>query len=285
MRRLVWPVAVWLLLAWPGHANTIGEMAFEVYPLAQADTLSTFEAVKALVGEDGNVLLDARNNRLLVNTTPAHHTLLADLFTKLTLPPRNVRIEVSFSRRGHSRDTGAALHGGVQVDIGPDRTSGAVVLNPELRNQTTTTSSDVKQILLVSSGHEARLEVGEQVPYVDWLLEYGRRWGYLEGTVQWRNVGAHLVVQATVLGDGSTVRIRLTPELSGYADDDRVRTQFARAATEVTVASGQTVSIGGLNKDENFYSRFLIGFDRSGSRQTLDISLTPFVTEVGSTRP
>ncbi len=82
-----------------------------------------------------------------------------------------------------------------------------------------------------------------------------------------------------MLDDGSHIRVKLTPALSGYVDHTLLRSQFARVATEVTVADGQSFSIGGLTKDESFYSKFLVGFDRSGRTQTLDITLTPRVME------
>ena len=73
------------------------------------------------------------------------------------------------------------------------------------------------------------------------------------------------------------IRIRLTPELSGLVDGNVLHTRFSGVATEVVVQHGQTFQIGGLDKDNDFYSRFLVGFDRSGGQQKLNITLTPHI--------
>jgi type II secretory pathway component GspD/PulD (secretin) len=137
----------------------------------------------------------------------------------------------------------------------------------------------VAQTLLVASGRQASLRVGESVPYVDWFVDYGTRYGYLQQSINWKDVGASLIVEPVVIGEGPMIRIRLTPELSGLVDGNVYRTSFSRVATEIVVQDGQTFQIGGLDKDEDFYSRFLIGFDRSGSRQALNITLTPRIVD------
>jgi hypothetical protein len=45
------------------------------------------------------------------------------------------------------------------------------------------------------------------------------------------------------------------------------------------VQDGQTFQIGGMDKDNDFYSRFLIGFDRSGAQEALNITLTPHIVD------
>jgi hypothetical protein len=76
------------------------------------------------------------------------------------------------------------------------------------------------------------------------------------------------------------IRIRITPELSGLVNGHSLRTRFSRVATEVVVQNGQTFQIGGLDRDTDFYSRFLVGVSRSGSQQSLDILLTPRIMDV-----
>jgi type II secretory pathway component GspD/PulD (secretin) len=250
---------------------------FEVYPLGFADGPSAVEMVNAMVGSTGNVSLDEKNHRLLVFTTEEKHGEVANLMQKLDVAPKNVRIDVRFNEASRRQDTGAGIgaSGGIVREEGLTRTRFRV--SPRIENTTLTTSSDVTQTLLVASGREGVLRVGESVPYVDWLVDYGLQWGYLQQRISYRDVGSSLIVEPTVIGDGPFVRIRLTPELRGLVDGNVYRTRFARVATEVTVQDGQTFQIGGLDKDSEFYSRFLVGFDRGGNRQALDITLTPHI--------
>jgi type II secretory pathway component GspD/PulD (secretin) len=247
---------------------------FEIYPLGGLDPTGAEQLARQLAGPDGSVVLDPKNDRLLILTTRERHQQLAEVFKKADISPRNVRIEVRFVGDTQEEESEASVRGSGQVVVGKE-TQAAITVRPTLRKETTTTSTDVTQTLLVASGREGYLRVGESVPYLDWFMDYGIQWGYLVQRVAWQEVGAYLVVQPTVLGDGPHVRVRLVPELSGTVEGRPLRTRFARVATEVDARDGESIRIGGLSKDESFYSRFLIGRSRSSSRGRLDIVLTP----------
>lgn len=197
---------------------------------------------------------------------------VADAADRMT---ENVRIDVRFRDRGDTRESGAALRGEGEVIFRPGGVNGAVVLRPELRHQTTETRADTTQFIVSASGREAMLRVGERVPHVDWIMEYGWRGGYITSQLHWEEVGAFLVVTPTILPDRRTVLVRVTPELRGQVDGQPHHTRFSALSTEVIVRDGETISLGGLAEDREFYSRFLIGFDRAGERRSLDIELTP----------
>ena len=57
-------------------------------------------------------------------------------------------------------------------------------------------------------------------------------------------------------------------------------TRFTTVATEVVVTDGVPFTLGGLNENKDFYSRFLVGRSRSGSSQNLDIELTVHIVPV-----
>lgn len=256
-----------------------GQSRFEVYNLGFADAPSAVELVKAIIGPTGSVSLDEANHRLLVVATDEGHAQVANMMRKLNVPPRNVRIEVRFIGSSSQQNVGAGIgaSGEIVRDEGITRTK--IKVKPHIENTTITSSSDVAQTLLVASGRQGFLRVGESVPYVDWFMDYGLQYGYLRQRINWKDVGASLIVEPTVMGEGPMIRIRLTPELSGLVDGNVYRTSFSRVATEVVVQDGQTFQIGGLDKDNDFYSRFLIGFDRSGGQQALNITLTPHIAD------
>jgi type II secretory pathway component HofQ len=270
-----WCVIFLFALLVLGASAQQGQNRFEVYPLGFADAPSAVEMVKAIVGPTGSVSLDEANHRLLVVATDENHAQVANMMRKLNVPPKNVRIEVRFVGSSSQQNVGAGIgaSGEIVRDEGISRTR--IKVKPHVENTSIVASSDVAQMLLVASGRQGVLRVGESVPYVDWFVDYGLRYGYLQQRVNWKDVGASLIVEPMVIGDGPMIRIRLTPELSGIVDGNVYRTSFSRVATEVVVQDGQTFQIGGLDKDSDFYSRFLIGFDRSGGEQALKITLTP----------
>ena len=275
-------LAVGLLLAffsWAGASPLGAEpQAFEMHPIGFAEPETALALAREIVGEDGFVALDRRHARLLVRTEAARHVQLRSLLARLDVPPRNVRIEVEFDQafEDHARHADLGIEGGVVV-TGRDA-SGRVTLRPSVGDRRTRGRDRTRQSLLVASGREATLRVGERVPYLQWIHRWGIRHGVLEGEIRWQDVGAFLAVEATVIGEGPLVRIRLTPTLSGRVEGRPHEVRYAEAATEVTVSDGQTLSIGGLARDHDFYERFLVGFDRSGGTRRLDIRLTPHIS-------
>ena len=113
------------------------------------------------------------------------------------------------------------------------------------------------------------------MPHLAWFLEYGRRYGLIRPEVQWERAGAFLIVRPQVLDGGRLIRLELVPELRAFSDGRRMPVRFTRAATEVVVQSGQTVQLGALHKDAQFYRRFLVGRESGGTEASMDILLTP----------
>jgi hypothetical protein len=55
--------------------------------------------------------------------------------------------------------------------------------------------------------------------------------------------------------------------------------KVVNVATEVMALNGVPFSLGGLNEHRDFYSRFLVGVDKTGAKRTLDIVLTAQIVE------
>ena len=251
------------------------ENRFEIYPLGLADGAPIELMARSIVGDDGTVTLDTRNQRLLVMATDDEHRKIADVVGKAAIAPRNVRIEVSFAGAQSSREREASVSGnvGVQREDGVTRTRWKI--QPRVVDRTVIENANARQQLLVASGREGRLLVGEQLPYLTWLIDYGIQHGVIREQLQWRDVGSFLIVEPTVIGDGPLIRVRVIPELSGTVNGAPWRTRYAGVATEVTVSDGETVTIGASDRNRDFYERFLIGVRSGGAAERQTITLTP----------
>ncbi len=244
---------------------------FRVHPLGFVEMEVAEATAKAIVGAEGTVVPDRRQQRLLVRATESEHRRLADALAALNRPPPNIRIDVEFDDLSSDRRRGASVSGGGV--FGPGVSDVSIGLSVE--DRTTRAHDRVRQSLVVASGREALLRVGERVPYLAWLDGWGRRAGLYSTEIQWEDVGAFLAVEPTLIGEGPEIRIRLIPELSGRVAGRPHRIRFAAAATEVIARAGEPISLGGLARDHEFYSRFLVGADRGGSARSLNITLTP----------
>jgi type II secretory pathway component GspD/PulD (secretin) len=258
--------------------NQPPKRSFKAYAFSVAEPESVFGEVRGIVGTEGRVIHDSTNGRLLVIATPEQHELIAELIKSVTVAPRNVQIQVRIVDAGSSVERGASANVRGTVVVPHTERSG-VAGTIRLQDQTTHTSRDSTQLITVMSGGSASISVGEEVPFVDWFFDYGVRCGYLQPTIRWQQVGARLVVEPHVLGDGKYIRVSLVPELSYLVDGKNLVTAFVNAATEVTVANGQEMRIGGSTGNQEFMSRFLIGYDSTRNRRAVDIILKPTILE------
>lgn len=270
------PIAFCLLILLPSLAPAVD---VETYPLHGSDPAPVLDVVRALMGDDGKVVYDRSGDRLIVVAPADVQRAVSGALKKLATPARNVRLTLTVLDVGRQERRGAGVTGSGRVVITPRGTRGQARITPHLQHQTTDTSSHTAQILMVQSGREGVLKVGKEVPFVSWLIERGRHWGYLQQQVTMQPIGAYLRFSPRIVGDGPMVSIRVTPELTGLVDGRQRSIRYTQAATELTVRSGQSFTIGGLNESNDFYRKFLIGVDRGGNHRSLSISGTASILQ------
>jgi hypothetical protein len=273
--RFFWVLVVALVFGGAARAQLPAPSNLVFYTVLHADLESVRETVVGLLGSEVPVILDRAGGRLIVNTTPERHALVEQLLKGLDVALLNVRIEVRLKLKEHIGDRGAAIGGsGRSRPTGRGRVSEFKV-NPRANDDRTEEDEEIQQILLVESGREGSLRVGESVPYLDWLQEYGVNRRIFQQQIRWQEVGAFLTVQPQVIGSGPLIRLRITPELRGLVDHNPLRVKYSTLTTEVTVSDGESVDLGGLDKSRDFYGRFLVGLDRENNERSLAITLTP----------
>ena len=280
--RRGWLAACGAALLWTGTcavADTNEAQVLKTYPL-DPNNEAILQTVRTLAGKDGVVNPDRANSRLLVITTAARHAQIQAAVPNLTCVARNVQVTVRFQQAGRQQQRGVSVGGRGTYPEPDPRRKGSLRVRVSAINNTSTTSGDTAQLLTVSSGRTAALFIGQEVPHLDYLMDYlvGQR--VLAERIAWERVGAQLVVQPTIIGDGPNINIRLYPQLSGTVAGRPFTRQFIELATEVEVADGRTLQIGGLGRHAEFYNRFLVGVQQDGTVQSLGISVTPHILPV-----
>lgn len=265
--------ALCLLLCLGALATAGTNLVFRVHPLMFADPEPAADLARQIVSPAGKVTLDTAHGRLLVMATEDQHRQITDLIRQISVQPPNVQIQVRIRDAGSDASRGIGVtsaHGGVIVG---NSVRGGGEIRGFLGDQTTLSSRDSVQLLTVSSGKRAWINVCEETPYVEWFLDYGVRFGYLQAGIAWRQVGARLAVEPRVIGDGQMLQVKLIPELSYFVDNKLMTTAFINAATEVTVANGAEFHVGSTDQNREFMNRFLIGSDRTRQQRAVDIVL------------
>ena len=271
-----------LLGLWVALVPARAQVTVEVYSYSYADPALLSEAVKALVPGERKVILNPVRQELMVVAEGSVQAQVKQLITRLDRPVPNVQIRVDFAGSGVETATGGGVNISGEILRSPGGgTSRAVQIAPRLQAQKTTMQSNASQFLTVTSGKEAKLSVGQRIPYLDWMMTQGLAFSTTQASVGWQEVGAFLVIQPVVVGEGPNrmVKVKLTPELSGTVDGRPQQVRYSRVATEVMAREGQTVSLGGLAQSNEFFSRFLVGMDHNGATQNLRITLTPDILD------
>ena len=250
------------------------ERQFKVYGVLNVTDLAVQELVTTVIGTEGKLVVDTRGSQFLVMALPKQHEMIATLLAELNKPRPNVRVVVTTdeSDRSSGGSVGVTGHGGVVIT--EKGTTTRYRVQPHLSARSSSQTSMTAQTIVMQSGTEGTLWVGQEVPYVDWLLERGRHWGYLTATTEFRRVGASLVAEATAVGDTGMIRLRIIPVLSAFADGRNQRIRFMEAATEMVVRSGVPTPLGGLDQHGEFYDRFLVGMTKGGHSRRINITVT-----------
>lgn len=269
MSRSIW-LFLFLVAAPVLHAE---KMVAEVYPLDIADFETASQIASAIVSKEGKLVAEKDHNRLILYDYPEKQAELSRALRNVRAPMNNVRIRVAFKDHSTSQRDSVSVEGG--------RRSGSISVEADqlhvIRN------SNVQQELLVISGGKAKLRIGTDLPYADWFWSYGIQQGFWNGGVKWKEVGAQMVVEPYVIGD--RIRVRLTPEFSYLLDEKTITTAIEKLTTEVVVADGQEINLGGLPvSDTEFYSHFLIGYTHGGEKRSLQITLKPTIEPLGPSR-
>lgn len=238
-------------------------------------------AIEALAGETGSVAWDKKNGTVVVYAGPDEQAMIKELIAGLQVQTRNISLNVttrSISATAVS-DFGADVS--AKVAATPTKTGYRVKVTPRAVEQATRNSSGSEQSLTVSDGCEGILRIGHEIPNEDWLMSHAGDWGCAPVSIRMQHVGASLRVKASIMPDGRTILLRITPELTGRVGTEVRRMSFIKAETELMVANGATVSLGGLAADSEFYERFLAASSAAGHPRRLDISVRAAIMPAG----
>lgn len=154
--------------------------------------------------------------------------------------------------------------------------------------------------LLVTENQEAKIHVGTREAYVTSTTTTGQSTSTTAEDVQFIDVGIQLTVTPTINRDGF-VKMKIKPEVSSVvrtlttnSDNEIPIVDTSKAETDILVADGTTVIIGGLRKNEKKVSNEQVPYlgripvvgrllfnktDRDDELSELVVFITPHITD------
>jgi general secretion pathway protein D len=289
-------------------------------------TVSQGGRADTLVSDLAKIYADEILNAIIILGTPEDYEIIKGTIAKLDIVPRQVLIEGTIAQLqltdkmsmglAWSLQTNAFNMNPVTISFNPSslssdtsKTSGLSLIGIDsggsVRAVINALASKSKAKLLasphimVSDNHEARIQVGQQVPLVT-SETYGSS-GTTSvpiRTIQYTDIGMILKVKPQI-NDSGLVALEISQEVSTYskdtlyADETQIILNKTAASTNLVVQDGQTIVIGGLIREDDSRARSgipfiykipLLGYlfgntENEDSRTELVILLTPYVVK------
>ena len=186
-----------------------------------------------------------------VRTAVAGLALLTGVALAAAASPQQVKVVIEL------RQQGVQGSGGVMVRQRSTRAGGSVAVE----DTTTTTTRSSGIFLVVQDGGSGTMLVAQEVPYrqLAYFFDYAAGKGYVAQGVAWQRLGTGLTVRPTVLPRGQ-IRLTVTPWLSYVTAGGGGSIELVEAATELVVAAGAKVQLGGAATALHAVTRQVLGY-------------------------
>ena len=275
-----------------------------------------------LVSDLAKIYADEILNAIIILGTPEDYEIIKGTIAKLDIVPRQVLIEGAIASIQLTDKMSLGLAWSLKTNVF-NMDPVTISLNPSQLISNTTNTSGLSLIgidsggsiravinalaskskakllasphIMVSDNHEARIQVGQQVPIP--TSEFYNNSGVVstQTTIQYKDIGIILKVKPQI-NDSGLVALEISQEVSTYSKEqlsgqDQIILNKTEASTNLVVQDGQTIVIGGLIREDDSKSRQgipfiykipLLGYlfgntDNDASRSELVIMLTPHV--------
>lgn len=265
-----------------------GTLEVQVIPLKHRLAEEVVPVLRPLLAPGESI--NSMDNRLIVRAAPASRALIEKTLSEIDTVRRNLRISVRHAGSADSTQDTHGISGQVQqgntriVVSNPNRDRSGVSVsgtgvNSGLQIRTerhsTRTHANSTQNLTVMDGGRAFLRVGESIPDVQqFLVLVGNRAAVLTG-VQYRDVTTGFEVEPRIVGE--RIMLMVSPRLAFRGDQGVQTVNFEELRTQLTVAPGEWVDLGGVVGNAHELNRRILsshrrsGGDTSGFQIRVDL--------------
>jgi hypothetical protein len=222
------------------------EMEVKLIKLNYRGAEEVIPLIKIFMSPEGQVVADARTNTLIIKDYPENIARIEEFLKGQDIPMPTVSITAQFL------DNTATRAAGPPVRIIAGQGQWAAVVYPSASG--TQAKSEALDIM-VMSGSEATIAIGESVPYVQWFWTYAYNLGYITQNVVFERVATSLCVIPHVRGD--VIRLRVIPQISWFSQKEKGVIKFREAATELEMRSGDSIAIAASSSKDSVINRVL----------------------------
>ncbi|MCH9670915.1 MAG: type II secretion system secretin GspD [Gammaproteobacteria bacterium] len=265
----------------PGATTTTAQQV-QVRPGAQSATRASSQAREGIELAEGSpirIIADEVNNALLIKATAQEYQLVEAALKKLDIVPLQVLIEATIAEISLSDDLAYGLEWFFKNDLGSKRGTGTLDLGaatlsavaPGFSYAITDAAGAVRAVLntlasesrvnvlsspslMVLNNQTASINVGDEVPITTQQQQSTAVDSTVVNNIEFRDTGVLLTVTPRV-NSGGLVTMEVEQEVSnvapGTGNSLTPTIQQRKISSTVAVASGETVVLGGLIRENN----------------------------------
>lgn len=264
MRRVL---AALLLITAFGADAARAEISVEVLPVFFGEAAALAEPLSKLLSERGKIVVDNKNNSLIVRDWRANLSAVREELKKRDVRPRRVRITAALVPRARGNDSirwffSGADWGQGHLKEGLDIFFGFETAPPGAEKGPPTFS---RQEMLLDAGAPGQIVISDRVPAASFFFQYGIAEGNAVPQSGFPDVGSVFTVTCAMT-DGGGVSVTLTPTLVRLDGGGDI--PLPAANTLAALEPGKALALGGNQNDpESFGARFLTVLMPDGTSQ------------------
>ena len=232
------------------------DMIIETIELHYRPTEEIIPLVTPMLDSDASIT--GTGYKLIIKSSPENIEQIKTLVTELDVDPTQLLIHVAINDKQQMQDSGAsvnvqATNQGSSISIGNDRptpasggtpgTDSRIKYDARIFDNTQTRDQPVSQVVRVSEGYWATIQMGQSIPVTTRLRNPD---GTVTETVNWQNVTRGFRVMPRTNGDQVTLTIMPHNDSFNPATPGRVNTSGME--TTLTGKIGQWIHIGGTQE-------------------------------------
>ncbi len=245
------------------------------YSVAPEETQSLKAALEGVISPEGKVILVEKNNKIIVQDLSTQFEVIENIVAAFNAPQANVRIEILSKTFGNQSRRNLDLQGRTTIGGVSIRNRDRNGVDVDFGNSSGINDSLSSQFLVVRSGGTAAIEVGKEIPFVDYFWSYAQRHGLLiDLKVRWEKIGSQLAIRPKVFGN--QIQVEVIPQIrklsSDFFEPEGVLS-FQNLQTTVTVSDGGTIEIGGIANADREFQKHFFGFDGRQSSENTQMTL------------
>jgi type II secretory pathway component GspD/PulD (secretin) len=223
-----------LLLFAVAPIGQAGEQQMEILTLQHRLASELLPVLQPLVDKEG--VITAKDNQLIIRSSPGNLVELKMLVRKLDNPPRRLLIEVRQPQSGSTEALQAGVSGHATLPEG----SGQITLRTSGTTSRDTTATGQK--IQVLEGHPALIKTGKQIPMARQQLRNGHR---VETVIEQVDVSTGFKVIPRLTDD--TVLLEIMPFSASQASGGGGIINKQEANTTISGKLGEWLEIGGAS--------------------------------------